>query len=300
MRQGGYRIRRRVTRPAFRALRRCAGQLKRIRALREFEKRPLFDSTLLDDLLFAQPMNILVRWARFRGSRQAVAEHRTTIVVVNYNTLDVLRSTVSAIRRFTDPSVELMVVDNGSRDGSREWIKRQGDIRGVLLPTNMGHGRALDIGICRAATARVLLLDSDAFPVADDWLSMLTGPMEAVGVLAVGMRGRRDRLHPCCALIDRSYYLSTGVSMSVYDGQLKPGASPELGVNVWDCAELFSSTLNGDNMRLISATPTPYGGQLIGGKVYHHGAYTTRVGSGDASGTKDRESWRAAVAAYLS
>lgn len=258
----------------------------------------MFQSSLIDDLLFAQPMNVLVRWERRRGLRRP-AVPGTTIIVVNFNTLDLLKETVPAIRRFTPPPVELIIVDNGSDDGSAAWLRQQrAQLRPVLLRTNVGHGRALDIGISRASTSRVLLLDSDAFPIVDGWVGEVERMMDDGELSAVGMRGRRDRLHPAFALVDRQTYLESGLSMAVYSKPLASGETHTLGVNSWDCAELFSLTLDNSKRRLLEPVPTPFGGELVGGLVYHHGASTAETRQPVGVQAR-RESWSAAVDNFL-
>jgi len=285
---------------AFRTMKSATSRIRSLPGLSRIERRPMFQSTWVDDLLFAQPMNPLVRWERARGFRRVVVPG-TTIVVVNFNTVDLLKVTVPAIRRFTPPSVQLMIVDNGSDDGSVDWLRKQrSDLRPVLLKTNLGHGRALDIGISRATTSRVLLLDSDAFPIVDGWVERVEKIMETDGVSAVGMRGRRDRLHPAFALLDRQCYLDSGLSMAVYNRPLRPGETRALGENSWDCAELFSLSLDTSKRRLLDVTPTPYGGDLIGGLVYHHRAFTTAAMEGAPAFASRQEAWSAAVASFLS
>jgi glycosyltransferase involved in cell wall biosynthesis len=245
-------------------------------------------------------MNILVRWERYRALKLSGEQPGTTIVIVNFNTLDILKTTVAAVKRYTGPGTKLIVVDNGSKDGSREWLSGQRNgLVPVLLRTNLGHGRALDIGICRATTSRVLLMDSDAFPVTQGWLESLERQMCSQNLLAIGMRGRRNRLHPACALINRDHYLKTRVSMAVHSRFLEPGEKRELGVNSWDCAELFSLTIPEGRRQLIDTTPTPYGGDLIGGLVYHHRRLTELGMESGGSMTPHHDLWAAARGHYL-
>src|SRR5262245_13654134 len=60
-----------------------------------------------------------------------------TVVIVNYDTLEYLRTTVGAVRRFSLPSTRIIVVDNGSTDGSVQWLRQEG-LRSVALGTNVG------------------------------------------------------------------------------------------------------------------------------------------------------------------
>ncbi|WP_374547293.1 glycosyltransferase [Rhodoblastus sp.] len=70
---------------------------------------------------------------------------------------------------------EIIVVDRGSRDGTLEWLRDQRDVRLIDYPQTRtldhGHGQAAEMGVRAARFDRIVLLDSDAFPVKDDWLA---------------------------------------------------------------------------------------------------------------------------------
>lgn len=86
------------------------------------------------------------------------------VVVVNYNTGEYLTRCVrSAFENAGDAAIELVVVDNASRDGSADAaIAANPDARLIRNPDNRGFAAAVNQGI-RATTARyVLLLNPDA------------------------------------------------------------------------------------------------------------------------------------------
>jgi len=56
--------------------------------------------------------------------------------------------------------VETMVVDNGSTDGSLEYLGREG-VRHVALPDNIGFAAAVNLGVARTAASAVLVLNAD-------------------------------------------------------------------------------------------------------------------------------------------
>lgn len=71
---------------------------------------------------------------------------------------------------------EIVVVDRGSRDGTRSWLRRQPDVRVVMCrqwwwQRGHRHGEAAEAGVRAARHARIVLLDSDAHPVDPEWLT---------------------------------------------------------------------------------------------------------------------------------
>jgi len=73
-----------------------------------------------------------------------------TIVVVNFDSLFYIRLLVEKVRQFVGSrSYEIIVVDRGSRDGSREWLRKQADVRLILKRqwrhTRHSHGEAANL-----------------------------------------------------------------------------------------------------------------------------------------------------------
>jgi GT2 family glycosyltransferase len=98
------------------------------------------------------------------ATKAPAAAAGVTAVVVSYNggerTLRVLR----ALRNQTTPLAAVLVVDNGSTDGSLERIRT--DFPGVELmqmADNRGLAAARNAGLRRATTDLVLLLDHDVY-----------------------------------------------------------------------------------------------------------------------------------------
>lgn len=85
-----------------------------------------------------------------------------SIVTVSYNCKDFIELLVKSVRRFTTWPHELIVIDNNSEDGSREWLESQPNIRLAPLTTNIGHGRGLDMALGMAEGDFCLVLDADS------------------------------------------------------------------------------------------------------------------------------------------
>ena len=130
------------------------------------------------------------------------ADDGVTVITVNWNTLPYLKVLVETVRARSPANTRLIVIDNASKDGTREFLHSQPDIEAVLLPVNIGHGRALDIGCARARTSTIALLDVDAFPISSDWLDRPLAELE-VGKVLSGAHFQRNFIHPCFLVFRR-------------------------------------------------------------------------------------------------
>ncbi|HEX6869611.1 MAG TPA: glycosyltransferase family 2 protein [Micromonosporaceae bacterium] len=88
---------------------------------------------------------------------------KVSVVIVNWNTRDLLDQTLSTLHsQTTGVAFETIVVDNGSTDGSAALVRDHWPrIDLVALPENRGFAAANNIGFARASGEYVLLLNSD-------------------------------------------------------------------------------------------------------------------------------------------
>ncbi|MEO0661060.1 MAG: glycosyltransferase, partial [Planctomycetota bacterium] len=86
-----------------------------------------------------------------------------SIVVVSCDALDNTRRCVESLRAAADPRFpqEILAVDNGSTDGSAEWLAEQADVTLVRNAANHGAPRARNQGIARARGAWIAFFDND-------------------------------------------------------------------------------------------------------------------------------------------
>lgn len=85
---------------------------------------------------------------------------RTTIIIPNWNGLKFMEPCFEALRKQTLKDFKVLVVDNGSSDGSVEWLKEH-DIPSIFLEENTGFTGAVNVGIKAAHTPYVILLNND-------------------------------------------------------------------------------------------------------------------------------------------
>lgn len=90
-----------------------------------------------------------------------------SIVINNYNYGDFLRRSIDSALNQNYPRVEVVVVDDGSTDGSSEIIASYGDRCIALLGENGGQGAAYNSGFRASHGEIVIFLDSDDLLYAD-------------------------------------------------------------------------------------------------------------------------------------
>jgi hypothetical protein len=86
-----------------------------------------------------------------------------SIIIVNWNTLALLRDCLSSLAASElHDRCEIIVVDNGSHDGSPDMVRRAfGRVRLLANRDNLGFARANNQGIAASQGRYVLLLNSD-------------------------------------------------------------------------------------------------------------------------------------------
>ncbi|HWD63586.1 MAG TPA: glycosyltransferase [Solirubrobacteraceae bacterium] len=221
-----------------------------------------------------------------------------TVVTVNWNSAEHLRVLVSTVRRRSPTSTRILVVDNGSQQPLPTWP----GVRVLRLPLNMGHDFALDLGVILCSTEFVVTLDVDAFPLHDEWLSELLGPLRT-GAEVSGARLNRVYVHPCCWAMRTERFVRRRHSFRSRYEPRAPGRDAS-----GDVGEVISAREAPALHFFDVASQRGPGdvGTVFGGLVYHN-FYATRFHATQES-TLDahvaeadaREAWQEAVRRYAS
>jgi GT2 family glycosyltransferase len=95
-----------------------------------------------------------------------------SVVVVNWNRRELLRACLASLKRQEGTAFEIIVVDNGSEDGSPELAERDFDCRVIRNSENRGFCAANNQGIAAARGEFIALLNNDA-EAEPGWLAAL-------------------------------------------------------------------------------------------------------------------------------
>jgi GT2 family glycosyltransferase len=95
----------------------------------------------------------------------------TSIVIPVLNQKELLHRTLDSIARHTPRSHEVVVVDNGSGEETREFLSTR-PVRLVINPRNRGFAAAINQGVA-AARGEVIVLANSDIEVTPGWLEEL-------------------------------------------------------------------------------------------------------------------------------
>jgi len=105
---------------------------------------------------------------------------KVCIVVLNWNKLKLTKACLKSISEQSFKSYTVIVVDNGSVDGSKNWLRAQNDIDMISNKKNLGFARAINQGFKRAIDNKskyIISLNNDT-ELAPNWLEKLVNFME--------------------------------------------------------------------------------------------------------------------------
>ena len=125
-----------------------------------------------------------------RNGQREDAGAELSVVVPCYNEVRTLDEIIRRVRRQV-PEAEIVVVDDGSTDGTRELIaswRPDDKIKTVLTAANKGKGSAVRIGIAKASRPIILIQDADLEYDPRDYPALLQPLREGVADVVYGSR----------------------------------------------------------------------------------------------------------------
>ncbi len=192
------------------------------------------------------------------GRNTKISEH-VTIVVLTWNGIEDSRRCLESIRNHTNLSrAAVVVVDNGSTDGTLAWARDQKWFRLIENGTNLGFARGNNIGIeSSPIDDDVVLINNDIIVQDPDWLERIREAAEASEVGIVGCR----MLQPDGTLLHVGTFIDSDTfwGQQIGAGELDIGQyteNREVQGIVFACAYLKRGLLN--EVGLLDATYGSY------------------------------------------
>jgi Glycosyl transferase family 2 len=132
--------------------------------------------------LFAFP----ILWIILLGAASMkikIARGLASIIIPVWNQLEFTQQCLASLKEHTRPEWELIVIDNGSNDGTAAYLAGVRDMASVPVTvvsntTNLGFPAAVNQGL-RLARGEYLVLMNNDVVVTDGWLDQLIGLVNA-------------------------------------------------------------------------------------------------------------------------
>jgi O-antigen biosynthesis protein len=141
--------------------------------------------------------------------RKPIPYQVTSIIIPTHNQIAYTRICIESIRTFTDEPYELIVVDNGSDDGTAEYLSTATDIQLIRNSVNLGFPKAVNQGIVASRGTHILLLNNDTL-VTTGWLTRMLRTMESDPL--IGLVG------PCSNCVSGSQQVPADYNLEGLDG----------------------------------------------------------------------------------
>ncbi|TKB91600.1 MAG: glycosyltransferase [Nitrospira sp.] len=102
-----------------------------------------------------------------------------SIIIPTWNKVELTRQCLTALAAATtDVSFEVIIVDNGSTDGTREFLSElKGDVQIILNDQNLGFAKACNQGARAARGKYLVFLNNDTIPQSQ-WLNPLVSEVD--------------------------------------------------------------------------------------------------------------------------
>lgn len=211
----------------------------------------------------------------------AAGRPSVAIATVNYNTQPLLELLVRSIERYTPEPHRIYVFDNGSTDGSREYLAGLDEVVSVLAKENVGHTGGLNTLVKDMTEDVLVCLDTDAHVYREGWLSALLeeldGTVKAVGFQS-GFGGDPGKvaksLHAFCLLVDLRPFREAGklpdFSPVVEDGRQVIDVAGRISFDLAELGFDVKILMTDEESKAVPAAARRY--PDLPGREYHDGA----------------------------
>jgi cellulose synthase/poly-beta-1,6-N-acetylglucosamine synthase-like glycosyltransferase len=117
---------------------------------------------------FPTPFGLALLGIFIRSTKllSAAPELEYTVIVPVYNKRDTVESTIRSIQRQTRKPHEIIIVNDGSTDGTTEILQKYAEKRGIRyirFPENHGKAYAINYALAYVKTPFVLIVDADTY-----------------------------------------------------------------------------------------------------------------------------------------
>lgn len=116
-------------------------------------------------------------------------QYQISSIIVSYNCLESLKACVRSLENQTGVESEIIVIDNGSNDGTVDFLKER-EFKAILSQKNLGYGAAVNRAAKKAEGKYLFILnpDTELAPVSLETLHKYAESNPDVGLVSPSLR----------------------------------------------------------------------------------------------------------------
>ena len=120
---------------------------------------------------------------------------KLSILIPAYNESKTITELIERVKKVDTGEVkkEIIVIDDGSKDNTREIVKNIKDIKLIAQPKNMGKGMAIRTGISHATGDIIIIQDADLEYEPNDYYKLITPILKGESKVVYGSRVLHQR-----------------------------------------------------------------------------------------------------------
>ena len=146
---------------------------------------------------------------------------RVSVVVITHNAERSVGKVLSALGKQDYKNFEVIVVDDNSKDGTVEVVRKFKKFKLLRNKTGQGLAKSINRGIKASKGEIVITLHDDCVPLSDDWISNLVGTFASdskIGIATSDFVINFKALSPVDKCFSFVYYLGDDIDLAKKDG----------------------------------------------------------------------------------
>ena len=114
--------------------------------------------------------------------REKIEKPLVCIVIVNWNGEKIIGDCLDSLKKTSYKNLKMVVIDNGSKDKSKEIIKKFKGVELITLKKNVGYAPAINLGwsycLKKHSPKYICNMNNDIVTIRKDWLSLMVEELE--------------------------------------------------------------------------------------------------------------------------
>lgn len=134
---------------------------------------------------------------------------KITYLITVYNEVKTVKKSIEDILNIKYKKKEIIIIDNGSTDGSQNIIKKYTKIKKIIRKKNLGYGRTIEEGIEKSTGEYIYIQNSDLEYDEKKSISMLNFAIRKKLDVVLGSRLKKKKKNIIKLLLKKPSYLAT-------------------------------------------------------------------------------------------